>query len=42
VSTAETYAPMTYSDGFPPRHLRRRMMRGPREVGRVVIDESRM
>jgi Protein of unknown function (DUF2917) len=39
VSTAETYAPMMYSDGFPPRHLRRRMMRGTREVERVIIDE---
>jgi len=39
VSTTETYAPMTYSDGFPPRHLRRRMTRGPRDVERVIIDE---
>ncbi len=39
VSTSETRAPMLYSDGFPPKHLRRRMMSGAREVERMVIDE---
>ena len=34
-----TYAPMTYSDGYPPRHERRRMTRGTREVERMGIDE---
>lgn len=38
-SAAKTYAPITHFDGFPPRHLGRRMTRGPREVERVVIDE---
>jgi hypothetical protein len=38
-SAAATYAPMTYSDGFPPRHERRRTMRGTREVERVISDE---
>jgi hypothetical protein len=31
-STAKTYAPITHCDGFPRRHLGRRMTRGPREV----------
>jgi hypothetical protein len=31
-STAKTYAPMTYSDGYPPRHARRRVMRGTHEA----------
>jgi hypothetical protein len=39
VSTAETYAPMTYSDGYPRRHPWRRTIHGMREVKRVVIDD---
>ena len=35
----QTYPPMTCSDGCPPRDVRRRMMRGTREVERAVIDE---
>jgi hypothetical protein len=38
-NATKTYAPMTYSDGYPSRHERRRMMRGMREVERAVIDE---
>ncbi len=38
-SATKTYAPMTYSDGYPSRDERRRMMRGTREVECAVIDE---
>ena len=41
-SATKTYAPMTYSDGYPSRDERRRMMRGTREVERAVIDEWRL
>ena len=41
-NTAKTYAPMTYFDGYLPRHLRRRTIHGTRKVERVVIDEWMM
>ncbi len=39
VSTSETYLPMLYSDGFPPKQVRRRIVPGARRVERVDVDD---
>jgi len=39
-SDAEALTRMAYSDGFPPRHLRRRAWREARDVERAIVDES--
>lgn len=36
----ESYPSIRYSDGLPPRRLRRSTMCGTREIERVVIDDS--
>ncbi len=38
-STAKTYTPMTYDDGFPPKRQGQRMTHGPRECERGMINE---
>jgi hypothetical protein len=37
--TAKACAPLTHSDGYLPRRLRRRMLHSTRKVERVIIEE---
>ena len=41
-TSTEAAAPMMYSDGYPPRHLRVRAMRDAHLVERAVVDERMM